>query len=264
MVAKLALVTAALLSGALGLGACPGRRDPAPMEVLSWPGQDGRQVALDQRLVLEFDQELDPFLRPGAFELRRTGARRAIPIEYEVSGRLLILTPELPRQPDLSDGTLEAGAEYELVLHGVPRLVCFTSREGGALVGSREVFFQTASLEDPGALGGDAVAGPLRLDLPSAPHPHVPVGPNGWILIDFDAGIDPRSLRKPARLWLGGSEEAREVALELQENQLALARVRAYVGGLGGIAVLELPALESLGGRPLLESARRIRLVPGR
>lgn len=237
---------------------------PAALRLLREPGRDGRPVALDQVLILEFDGPLNAPLRPGAVALLPEGDRPR-PVAWEVSGRQLRLYPELPRRPDLSDGTLKPGRRHRLLLRGVPHLAAITSLDGRALVGDRLVEFRTLAADAPEALGGNGGQPPALavpgLAMAEGGLPVLEAGADGRIRIPLSGPVDPRSLvDAPAWLLLpGGRREP--VALEVLENRRQAAVLGARLPGPAVPGVLVLPEdLRGPGGVPLDPASRELRV----
>ncbi|HEX9794121.1 MAG TPA: hypothetical protein VGC54_09090 [Planctomycetota bacterium] len=253
---------AALALAVLTPLACERATPYASLRIVEGPGSDGRALALDQPLRVEFDRPLPAAMRAGAFAILDAAGAPREAASHEVAGRYLMIHPRLPRRPDLSDGTLRPGAHYRLILRGVPHLVAVRSPEGAALIGDRVLEFETLPRDDPAALvGGVPSRDGLRLLLPGGGIPPLAVvGGDGMVELPLSGPLDPRTLLAPARLLQPGGG-AVEAPLELAVNSAAGSLLRVHVPQWGPGAVLELPeGLEGPGGVRLSAAMRRIRL----
>lgn len=122
--------------------------------------------------------------------------------------------------------------------------------------------FVTASADSSGALAGRGVeSSGLRLDRPMGPEPLV-FRSGEKVLLHFSRGLDPRSLVEPARWLAQGASHSVEVSLRLVENRIDGASLEVLLDNWRGSGALELPpGVEGLGGWPLPESDRILRLV---
>lgn len=244
------------------LGACSESAAPEPLKVVSWTGEDGKPVALDQLLKVEFDRPLAKPLRASAVQLLDEGNHPVAGIEMQVVGRWLQLQPSLPLQPDLRGGSLEPGATYAIHLHGLPWLRALTAEDGQRLSEDLALRFSTAEADFAGALTGRGHEPlPLRIE---GSHGREPLAflPGEPILLHFSRGLDPRSLQQPAWWRPQGQGDAIAAEMRLVSNHFDDAVVEVILEDWQGWGVLELPAgIEDLGGRPLPESGRLLHLV---
>lgn len=237
------------------------------LHVLEWTGSTGQALALDQDLLIRFDAELRVPLRPSSIQVLDGAGRNCGPFELEVRGALLILHPALPRTALLGDGALPAGSELRIGLAGVPSLQAIGSEEGGLLRGQQELVIHTLSADQPAALVGFPIAaGVVHLaEVDDSGVLRVTSARLGTATVRFSAALDPRSLRGEARLELDpGAElagEVRSVPIRLLENHPEEALVELELGDWHGRGVLIWPeGMEALGGYPLAEAHRRVRL----
>ncbi|RMH02030.1 MAG: hypothetical protein D6702_09665 [Planctomycetota bacterium] len=243
------------------LPACSGASEPGSLRLLDWPGRDGRPVALDAPLRLEFDRPLASGLRRGAWSLSAEDGREAR-VRAEVAGRFLVLHPALPCRPDLEDAGLAPGRAWRLELVGLPRLAAVGAADGSILERTVRLVFRTAAADDPAALAGSA-AGPEELRLLSlgAAGRNLEVRADGTVVLDLSGPVDPRTLAPAELTPPAGSGPSRQVPLELIENRRDGSRLRLRVGLWSGWRRLELPdRLEGIGGRPLRPADRRLGL----
>lgn len=234
--------------------------------MLDWSGRDGRAVALDQDLLIRFDRELRVPVRPSAVRVEDERGRACGPFALEAQGSLLRLRPRLPRAADLSDGSLPPGAVLRVRLAGVPSLQALAGAEGALLRGGREFTLTTLGAAEPSALAGFPSAsgvvhlmdldesGVLRLAGRGAPAPTV----------RFASGLDPRTLAATPLLRAdgeGASGAGIPISARLVENLPEEGLVELDFGDWHGRGVLEWPAAwQALGGRPIAESHRRVRV----
>lgn len=271
---------ASLVLATCALACAPAASPPPPpeLQVLDWPGRDGRRLALDQPLRISFDRRMPSNLRAGSVELLELGESRSMalprplqPLALVAAGEILSLIPALPRATDLEDGTLRPGRRYRLIFHGVPSLRALASADGAVLVGDQYAEFETLPEADPGVIGNTNRAHEsLSLDLPSGRGARLLawVGADGRVQVPVRMPLDPRSLREPA--WLRplspeapGAVPAQAVALRLLENGAQGALLEATVGALEEPIVLVLPELlEGLSGERLHPADRELRLQP--
>lgn len=176
---------------------------PKPVEAeslrLSAFRQDGdRNVYLNEPLVLDFSEELDPLSitesRNGESGSLRVLDPHGVPVPgtLSVNGRQILFQPRLPLLADLSDGGFRPGTEYRVLLAGFPRPDGLRSQAGAPLERSLALGFRTAlasntkPLFDPFLeLGG----GPARMLLEGSR-----LAPSDPITIVGTHGVDPRSL----------------------------------------------------------------------
>ena len=235
------------------------------MHVVDWPGREGLPVVLDQPLRLEFDRELASNLRAGAVVLQRADGSRTERLAMEVNGRFLTLRPRLPLVADLSDGSLQPGARYRLLVRGAPHLAAVSGKGPSILVGDRALPFETVARDDPDALAGSGRTDAfLRLQLPDPElglTPQATVPEDGLLELPLNLPVDPRTLVEPALLLRLPFTEEQPLTVRLRRNDRRGAALLLDVGRWEGWAVLELPrGLEGIGGIPLLESHRKLRL----
>lgn len=244
------------------LASCGVDEKPMPLDVLSWTGDDQEPVALDQILKIEFNQALAKPLRASSLQLVDEGNHAVENVTATVVGRWVHLTPALPKQADLEDGSFKPGHNYGIRLHGLPWLRALSSADGQLLQKDLVLRFTTAHADSPGALAGRGVeSSGLRLDRPGGPEPLVFHGEEKVILL-FTRGLDPRSVAEPARWHPQGQAEAVDVRLLLRKNQIDRAELEVLLPAWQGSGALELPVgMEGLGGWPLPESDRILHLV---
>lgn len=242
--------------------ACGTQETSAPLQVVSWSGDDGRPVALDQILKVEFDRPLAGPVRASSVELVDEGDFPLPGISLTVVGRWLHLTPRLPLRADLSDGSLAPDRSYGIHLHGLPWLRALSSADGRILPQDLILRFRTVDAESSGALAGLGVeSSALRLVGPVGREP-LAFRSDQPVLLSFTRGLDPRSLRHPAAWQAQGGAAAEEVSLRLVDNRYDGAVVEVLLGDWEGWGILELPpGIEGLGGWPLPEGDRKLQLV---
>ena len=246
----------------LPLAACTQEAIPEPLMIVSWSGQDGKPVALDQVLKVEFDRSLAQPLRGSAVELLDEGEHPVDGVSISVVGRWIYLSPSLPLHSDLTGGSLAPGATYAMRIYGLPWLRAVTAEDGQRLPQDVALRFVTASVESPGALAGRGVdSSTLQLKAPSGREPLA--FPEGApVLLEFTRGLDPRSLTEPALWRLQGQGEGVPVQLQLRQNRFDGAVLEVGLDSWVGWGVLELPeGMEGLGGWPLPQGDRLLRLV---
>lgn len=233
-----------------------------PPRLTDWSGRDGGALPLDQPLRLEFDAPLAAPVRASAVTLVDEAGRPAPGVRVEAAGRFLTLIPRLPTHADLADGSLRPAETYRLVLHGAPRLDALQAFSGGVLVGDLEVAVRTLPADDGGALLGFGEGFPaLRVaGLRPGEVWQLPASGAAPATLQWSGGVDPRTL-EPALLLGPGGAEQRRCALKLVENRLDGATLEVDFGDWTGWGMLVLPeGLEGLGGTPLSESHRAIRV----
>ena len=246
---------------------------PGGLQVLDWPGREGRPLALDQPLRVVFDRRLSPHLRPGALQLYELGpsSSAALPrllpaLPMQLAGATVELHPRLPLHADLSDGTLRPATHYRLVLRGLPALAAVTAADGTSLTADYAAEFATLPADHPGVLGNTARADqPLVLHFPGGQSGRraALIGREGVLRIQTAIPLQPRSLAQPA--WLrppaaGLSPGGQEIRLQLVDNGPQGARLEARLGPLAGPMALYLPPLEGLSGERLPEAERLLRV----
>lgn len=250
-----------LLCCALFVGAgCAEQEAPAQPQLVDWSGRDGRALPLDQPIRLEFDRALAAPVRIGAVQLIDSAGDAVEGLRLEATGRFLSLSPRVPLQADLRDGSLQPDSVYRLHLHGAPRLDALHTIDGGVLVGDRGVEVQTLPVDDPEALlGFGGSLEPLRIQgmMPGATWRAD--GGSAVHKLRFSIGIDPRTLA-PARLLGPDGAEIRSCELELLVPEEGITTLAVDFGDWKGWGVLELPPLEGLGGAPLAEGQRSLRV----
>lgn len=239
---------------------------------MDWSGRDGASVPLDQPLVLTFSEELATPLRPSWLHLMTADGRPCTGIRLEARGRLLLVHPRLPLLADLTDAGLPPGQTLRLRLAGLPRLQAIASVTGARLLGDVEFQFHTMSPEDPAAMSGfPSSASTIRLlNFSDAGVLSLGSARQGPARLRFSSALDPRSLTEPARLQieasadLQSSREDLRIGLSLSENSEEGATLDLDFGSWTGRGLLTLPeGLEGLGGNPLSESSRRMRVWRG-
>lgn len=187
----------------------------------------------------------------------------------EARGSLLLVHPRLPLRADLADAGLPPASRLRLRIAGLPRLQALTGVSGALLLGDQEIQLHTLSAGDPAALSGfPADGGQIRL-LDQADSGVLRLGSarQGPAQMRFSMPLDPRSLEDPATLLVEASslpdprQETMRVALRLTQNSLEGATLELDLGDWSGRGLLTLPeGLEGLGGYPVGEGARRIRV----
>lgn len=233
---------------------------PPEPRLVDWSGQDGRALPLDQPLRLEFDRPLAAPVRGGAIQLVDAQGRAVEGLRLDAAGRFLSLIPELPTLPDLSDGSLRPGTRYLLRLRGAPRLDALHTVDGGVQVGDRGVELRTLPASDEEVLLGLGGSSEPLVVLGMAPGASWQLGGRGGPPhLVLSGGVDPRSLA-PARLLGPDGTELRSCALRLLWNRLDGAQLEIDFGDWTGWGRLELPPLDGLGGTPLAESQRTLRV----
>lgn len=243
------------------MASCSQEVQPEPLQVVSWSGQDGKPVALDQVLKIEFDRPLASTLRASSVELLDEGEHPVEGVEVSVVGRWVHLQPSLPLTAALDGGSLRPGASYAMHLYGLPWLRALTAADGQRLPHDLALRFHTAKVDAPGALAGRGVES-STLQLRGAGREPLVFTANETILLHFTRGLDPRSLVVPATWRLQGQGEGLPVELKLAENRIDGAVVEVLLDDWVGWGVLELPAsVEGLGGWPLPQADRILRLV---
>lgn len=244
------------------LASCSGEEKSTPLQLLSWTGNDQQPVALDQVLKIEFNQALAKPVRASSLQLVDEDHQPVENVTATVVGRWVYLTPVLPKQADLEDGSLKPGQNYGIRLHGLPWLRALASADGQLLQKDLVLPFVTASAASPGALAGRGVeSSGLRLDRPGGPEPLTFRGEERVILF-FTRGLDPRSVAQPARWLAQGQQDVVDVTLRLVENEIDGAKLEVLLPEWRGSGALELPpGVEGLGGWPLPESDRILHLV---
>lgn len=253
-----------LLASFSVLGGCQKGRSLAPLEVVRWSGSGGTPVSLDVPLRVEFDQRLAQQPRLLSVSVMDSKGNARSGWTLETTGRFLEIHPRLPRLKSLADGTFPAGERLTLRLRGLPHLAAIQSETGATLAQDTILELTTSMVKDPAALagvpGGEAF---LRLRVQSGGlRPQIPVRRDGTIQLPTQQPVDPRTLVHPAMLERPGAEPL-EVELKLLENSFDGAVLGLEVGPQTDWTVLHLPAqLEGLGGLPLLEADRLVRLVP--
>ena len=235
-----------------------------PLVVVGWSAADGAPIPLEQTLRIEFSAALSPQLRSGAVWLTDTNGIVVGDYQLEVAGSFLSLIPRLPTRVDLSDAGFPPSRELRLHLRGLPALGAISSSHGEVLVGDQVLAFRTLSAQHPDALlGGAGGERYLRLIIPGGGiGNHVVIPPHGTLMVQCSGPIDPRSLREPAQLRTIGAQQPRLIPLTLASNSVQDTVLVGEIGQLEGWAVLEMPtALCGLGGAPLLDSHRQLRLT---
>ena len=250
------LLLSALLMGA----ACAEQEPPAQPQLVDWSGRDGRALPLDQPIRLEFDRALAAPVRIGSVLVFDSDGKRVEGLRLDATGRFLSLSPRVPLQPDLLDGSLRPDTAYRLHLHGAPRLDALHSIDGAVLVGDRGVELRTLTADDPEALiGFGGSLEPLRIPGMVPGTTWRIDGSSSISELRFSTGIDPRTLAA-ARLRGPDGAEVGTCALQLLVNDATGAQLEVDFGSWSGWGVLELPPLEGLGGAPLSEGQRSLRV----
>jgi len=256
-----------LLKGALTAllalcASCSGDESAPPLEVVSWTGEDQQPVALDQVLKIEFNQALANPMRASSLQMFDEGHYVVENMTAKVVGRWIYITPMLPKNAALTDGSLLPAHNYGIQLSGLPWLRALASSGGTLLEKDLILPFRTADADSPGALAGRGVeSSGLRLEGPGGREP-VTFRRGEKVLLHFTRGIDPRSVALPARWRVQGQEHAVEVSMRLLENRIDGSILEVMLEDWRGAGALELPAgIEGLGGWPFPESERVIHLV---
>ncbi len=245
------------------LTACSPHPEPLALEVLSWTGDDGTAVALDQILRVEFAQPLAQPFRASSVELLDEGGRVVAGIHSSVVGRWLYLEPRLPLSPDLSDGSLLPQQNYAIHLFGLPWLRALRSADGHVLAQDLMLRFHTLDAQASSALSGLGVeSSDLRLQRASLQDPFV-FSADTPLRLRFTRGLDPRSLSAQAQWRPRGQAKTIAVPMHLVANRYDFAEIEVHLLQPQAWGILELPAgLEGLGGWPLPGSDRILRCVP--
>jgi len=240
---------------------CAKTTQQEPLSVLSWSGSDGSAVPLDQELTIEFNLPLSQPLRRSSVEVLDEGGNPVEGMQATVVGSWLRLAPQLPLDPQLSSGSLRPDHSYQIRLHGLPRLAALTSTSGGVLGAELILPFRTAAAKNPAALvGSGAEFSNVRLvDYPvGTPLAYAAGQP---IVLNFQCGLDPRSLQGVAELHSDGGLATRSCSLRLLSNDLNGAELEVVAGDWSGWGRLVLPeGIEGLGGWPLMDNLRTLRI----
>ena len=241
---------------------CSGRESSPPLAVISWTGEDQQPVALDQVLKIEFNQALANPMRASSLQVFDEGHHLVENMTAKVVGRWIYITPALPKNPTLTDGSLLPSHSYGIQLNGLPWLRALAAIDGNLLEKDLILRFRSADADSPGALAGRGVeSSGLRLEGPGGREPLV-FRPDEKVLLHFTRGMDPRSLAAPARWRVQGQPEEVNVVLRLVENRIDGSVLEVMLEDWRGAGALELPAgIEGLGGWPFPESDRVIHLV---
>ncbi len=229
---------------------------------MDWSGRGGEALPLDLPLWVAFDAPLRRPVRPSAVRVVAADGRELGPFRLEVRGRMLLLHPEFPTDPDLADGSLPPATEAAILLAGVPQFQAVAGADGRLLVGTRRLPFVTASADRPEALSGSPPgAGPLWLvGLDEDRVLWLPGNGEAPPRIRFDGPLDPRTLVRRARLVAADGAEV-EVPMRVVANAPEGAVVELGLGDWSGRGVLEFPAgIQGAGGRPLAASLQRVRV----
>jgi len=245
---------------------------PKPLWLSAFRQAGERNVYLNEPLVLDFRQDLNP-LSVNVGSDGQAGSLRVLdplglPVDgsLEINGRQLVFRARLPLLPDLSDGGFRPGTVYHIELMGFPRPDGIRSRSGAPLERSLSLGFRTSlsggpqPLFDPFLeLGGGAA----RMLLEGK---HIAPGEPMRLVSTYS--IDPRSLGSgefALTFWddLEGLQPASRVALlpRLTENQALTAG-----GGQAYLARLELVPERALrtGRYVLTRVGRGLRTLSGR
>jgi len=250
--------------GLLGLALIACQRTPAAshLEILSWSGQGGEYVALDQPLRVRFSAPLRAPLRPGAVLVVDEGDHPVPGLMVRIDGPYLQILPKPPQHPDLSGGSLAPGQSFAIRLRGLPSLSALQGEAGEVLVGDLDLRFQCCPATDPAALLGlGDPTKPLQLMPGQLQGGLLSLRPQQELVLRFASGIDPRTLQERAILEPAGDGEAIELAMELRDNQLEEAMVVLDLQDWSGWGLLRLPdGLEGLGGQPLAPELQQLRI----
>jgi len=246
----------------LGLcGGCQSETDTMPFTVVSWSGSDGAPVPLDQDLTIEFNQPITTPLRQSSIEILDEAGLAVQGMRASVAGSWLRLRPTLPRQPTLQDGSLLPDRRYQIRLFGLPRLAAITSTHGGVLASELALPFRTAAAKDPGALLGSGAEFSAISLIDAQRGERLAFSANAPVILLFRGGLDPRSLTGVATLKSQADQKSLPCRMRLLSNDLDSAQLEILVENWSGWGVLTLPEeMEGLGGWPLLESSRVLRL----
>ena len=242
----------------LGLSACLPKPSAAQDLRLSAFRQDGdRNVYLNEPLVLDFSEDLDPLSitesRDGESGSLRVLDPNGLPVPgtLSVNARQILFQPRLPLLPDLSDGGFRPGSEYRVLLAGFPRPDGLRSLQGAPLERSLALGFRTAlassakPLFDPFLeLGG----GPARMLLENSR-----LAPSDPITIVGTHGVDPRSLSGREFALTPWDDLEAEATLIALHPRLVLNQGRTERGREEYLSRLELVPERALGiGRYVL------------
>jgi len=226
-------------------------------------------VPLDQPLVLTFSEALATPPRPSWIRLLREDGSECEGLSLEARGSLLLVHPRLPLRADLADAGLPPASRLRLRVAGLPRLQALAGVTGARLLGDQEILIRTMAPGDPAALSGfPADGGQIRLlDLSDSGVLRLGSARQGPAQLRFSMPLDPRSLQEAATLLVEASSQPEErqevlrVALRLTGNTVEGALVELDLGAWTGRGLLTLPeGLEGLGGYPVGDGARRIRV----
>lgn len=256
--------TRAVLGAALVVLGCGPATKAPPLQVLSWTGGNGSEVALDAQLTVEFSQPLlEPIRRSSVQLLDEAGGV----VDFEgmtVAGRWLTLEPRLPRSPQLEDGSLQPDRSYRIQLLGLPSLAAVASSEGGMVEQTVWLEFRTVAARNPDAFVGlGAEFTTLRL-APRGTTDALAFHPGAPLVLEFEGGLDPRTLTGVATLTRMSDGQERACRMRLIENRRSFSRLEVLAEDWRGWWVLTLPGeIEGLGGWPLAERSRVRRVYRG-
>jgi|FLOH01.1.fsa_nt_gi hypothetical protein len=240
---------------------CAHQDSPEAFTVLSWSGSDASAVPLDQELVIEFNQPLTQPWRHSSVEVLDEGGNPVVGLLPTVVGSWLRLAPRLPLEPGLQDGSLRPDHNYQIRLHGLPRLVALTSTQGEVLRSELILPFHTAPANHPAALVGNGAefsAVNLSGYAVGAPLAFAAGAP---LILHFRSGLDPRTITGEATLQSEGGRSTKSCALRLRSNALDGAELEVLAGNWSGWGRLQLPEeIEGLGGWPLENNIRTMRI----
>jgi len=240
---------------------CAPKESPEAFTVLSWSGSDGVAIPLDQELVIEFNQPLSQPWRHSSVEVLDEGGNPVAGLLPTVVGSWLRLAPRLPLSPELQDGSLRPDHNYQIRLHGLPRLVALTSSQGEVLRSELILPFRTAAANQPAALvGNGAEFSAVSLTGHNAGAP-LAFAAGAPMILHFRSGLDPRTITGVAILESEGGRSKTSCALRLRSNALDGAALEVLAGDWSGWGRLQLPEeLEGLGGWPLENNIGTLRV----
>jgi hypothetical protein len=257
-------IPASLFLGLSGLALMACQRTPTAshLEVLSWSGQEGDCVALDQPLRVRFSAPLRAPLRPGAVLVVDEGDHPVPGLMVRIDGPYLQILPKPPQQANLSGGSLAPGQSFAIRLRGLPSLSALQGEAGEVLAGDLDLRFQCCPATDPAALLGlGDPTKPLQLLPGQLQGGLLSLRPKQELVLRFASGVDPRTLQERAVLEPAGEGESLKLVLELRDNQLEEAMVVLDLGDWSGWGILRLPeGLEGLGGQPLAPELQQLRI----
>jgi hypothetical protein len=116
-----------------------------------WPRPEARVgVFLNERLALHFSGEVDPSsVTNESFRVAPVEGGEPARGRFEIDGEEVSFLPDLGLARDLSDGGLQLGTRYEVLVRGFPAPDGLRSVEGWPLAASGRFFIETAQLTEP-------------------------------------------------------------------------------------------------------------------